>query len=593
MVSSSGNGLPVFALDFVRLETDTSPGAPLLARVDQTVDLKAIAPIIDAEFALEIVEEQYDACLDFMYSHPMWERIRTGAGLRELLGYVLESRHYLHAAASRMAPGVAAGWPTLGTTHALAEHAVEEADHAIFFENGLELLGCDGNAVRAARPAPATLEWIQLMRGLASRGPLVAGLCSGLMESSGADKNSIRGWHERVVELGLLSQDVVDAFYEHIKLDMELGHGANWREVIEHEAPLAPAHLAQALNAVCTVAEMLYRWFEMLRRGLVADVVALTSQLTASLPGGSLGTSDFAFAGSPVWSAEVLHKLTYGADEPEGARAAIALAYHFDDRVKGAELGSDLTDRSAELLRAAASARPEAGAEPEQVASEWRCAIEGHRLWSAMTDKPTFALVYGWLLENYHYLVVSPRHVAAAVAACPDRVLRDLLVEHLADEAEHGEILLNGLTSVEHPVAPDRCRPLPTTVAFIAYLKELGALDWKAYCVALGFLQFTLTGSDTRPGRFYEAVVAGCPRAQPLVNAMSEHDRVDQAEGHGEKMRQLLSALQERHEITEETFARAAVLPQLAWSFLDGIRTHYGQGEAAIAQRIGWFASRV
>jgi hypothetical protein len=180
------------------------------------------------------------------------------------------------------------------------------------------------------------------------------------------------------------------------------------------------------------------------------------------------------------------------------------------------------------------------------------------------------------------------------VAACPDRVVRDLLVEHLADEAEHGAILLKGLTSVGHAVAPDLCRPLPTTVAFVAYLKELGALDWRAYCVALGFLQLTLSGSDARPhGRFYEAVAAGCPDAKPLLDAMREHDRVDQAGGHGEKMSRLLSALHERHELTEETFARAAVLPQLAWSFLDGIRTHYGHGEAALAQRIGWFASRV
>jgi pyrroloquinoline quinone (PQQ) biosynthesis protein C len=572
-------------LDNLVVVPDTRLEQRLVERVAESLDLAAVAEHLPAEVAIEIVGEQYEACMDFMYSHPVWERFRAGECERAMLAYLLESRHYLHAAASRMAPGPS-GAHRVGAARALAEHVVEEADHAVFFENGLSELGCDPSVMAGCRPSPVTLEWIYVMRALAARDPLVAGVCSGLMESTAADKDVIRGWHKMIVDNGLLTQRATDAIFEHIKLDMELGHGGNWQEVIEVEAPVCTTRLHEALNGACTVAEMLFRWFGVLDSGLSGDAVWIAPSIQVGPRPSPLDAVDPAFNGLPVWPAEILHQVTYGADAPAGARAALALAYHFDARVTQ---GSDALLEAANSIPRVDGRNDEASL--ETITKAWLSTIEGHRLWQQL-ERGSFPLIYGWLLENHHYLSAAVRHVAAAIAACPDPLIREVLVKHLDDEAHHADILRKGLDACVPDVRPADSRPLPTTAAFLGCLRDIAAADWKAYCLAIAFLQFTLSPGDPRHDGFYESALASCPEAKPLIEAIRGHDRVDIGGCHEEDIRRLLKLLDDRHEVDPTSIARASVIPQLAWSFLDGIRTHFVHGEVAIAQRLGWAAAR-
>jgi pyrroloquinoline quinone (PQQ) biosynthesis protein C len=587
------NGGPVasYRLDRLALAPGAAPGEELLRRVAATLDLSAVAESFPAEVATEVIWEQYEACLDYAYSHPVWRRFRSGEGVRGIHAYLLESRHYLHAAASRMAPGPAGSWRNLPATLHLVEHVVEEADHAIFFENGLAELGCDRAALAACRPSPVTLEWIYLMRSLAARDPLIAGVCSGLMESSAADKGVIMGWHDMVVENGLMPEPVMTAIFEHIKLDMELGHGGNWRDVVEAESPVTASRLSDCLNAVCAVSEMLYRWFDSLEGGLSAEAVALAAEIGVSPREGPLAGVDPMFNGVPVWPAEVLHHAAHGGDEPPGSREAVALAYHYDSRaITAGRVAPELAGAAACITGLAAE--PGAAGGLEALARCWLVAIDGHRLWADMADDAVpESLIYGWLLENYHYLASAAWHVSAAVASTPDWDVRMKLVEHLEDEAEHGEILKRGLLAVDVPLELETSRPLPTTIAFVGCLHELGRQDWKAYALTIGFLQFSLTPGDSRHEDFYRTAAAAAPAAEPLLAAMRNHDTVDASEGHEGKIRDLLETIESRHRVGEESIARAAVAVQLGWSFLDGIRTHYSNGPAAVAQRAGWTAA--
>jgi pyrroloquinoline quinone (PQQ) biosynthesis protein C len=573
-------------VDTVAVSPARSSGHPLLRRVAESLDLGRVADGFGSELAIEIVGDQYAACMDYMYSHPVWAGFRRGDNRRAVAAYLLESRQYLHAAASRMAPGPARS-RSATTARVLAEHVVEEADHAVFFENGLAELGCNRATIQACRPAPCTFEWVHLMRSFAGKGALTAGVCSGLMESTAADKQAVTGWHSMVVENGLLPQAAVTAIYEHIKLDMELGHGGNWREVIESEAPIPARELHAALNAVCTVSEMLYRWFGSLESGLSSEAIELAKVVTARPPDPPLGSIDATFNALPVWPAEVLHQAFYGAEEPEGARSVVALAYHYDDRVAEIDPGLDDFQRAAASMPRERSADGEP-ASLEGTARSWMPAIEGHRLWSELTESPSVPLVFGWILENYHYLSAAVGHVSAAIAACPDPQVREVLVRHLEDEANHGEILRRGLESSQPDVDADASRPLPTTVAFLGCLHDLATSDWKAYCVALGFLQFSLSPGDSRHQGFYGALVGRCPEARALADAMRSHDSIDISDDHEASVRRLLELVESRHAVDRVSIGRASLVPQLAWSFLDGIRTHYCNGHLAVAQRLGW-----
>lgn len=221
------DGQPRIMLDRALLKTSDKLDPHFVAKVVESLNLSSIAETLPESVCAQLIEEQYQVCLDHIYSHPVWAAFRAGERRDAVLAYLLETRHYLHAAASRMAPGVASGWRDGPLLRLLASHVVEEADHAKFYEESLSAIGCAPELIGALRPSPITLEWICLMRSLAARDPLIAGVCSGLMESSAADHANVEGWHHMLVQNGLLSKPAVDAIYQHVNTDIELGHGQN------------------------------------------------------------------------------------------------------------------------------------------------------------------------------------------------------------------------------------------------------------------------------------------------------------------------------------------------------------------------------
>ncbi|MEW9528643.1 hypothetical protein [Microbispora sp. NPDC049125] len=592
-------GDPALLLDRAEIPAEAACGAELLDRIRATLVTGAADATLTVEEAQAIVLGQYEACLEFIYSHPSWSRVRAGEATRFLHAYLLENRHYLAAAPFRMATGVG-GSPRPDALNELqARHVVEEADHDTYFENGLAAIGCDRALVRAARPWPATVEWIHLMRTVADSGPLPAALCSGLLEFTAGNRTAVAGWHEHVAAGGQVSADAMAAIFEHVKTDLGLGHGSNWKEAIEVAGLVTATQLADSLNEITLVAEAIVRWLDSLDEGLSGDLVGVMPELTrdaAAVPALLGGEAD----GLPVWPAEILHLAAHGDPSlTTGMRAALATAFAY---------GEGVIERTAPVEQAAGRlAGPYAhqpvdggGAALEKLVGEWMRAIDGHRLWTEMTERPTLPLVYGWLVENHHYVAAIWQHCGAGIAACPDPRLRALLVHHLEEEFEHGAMFREGIDKARGgdfgglPVA--HMRPLPTTRSFTGMLRGLAQRDWKAYVLGVAYLQLTLRAEGDGPAArhvsFYEAVTGRLPEARPLLDVMRRHDAEDTDLGHAHDVRQMLDLLSE-HSIGPDTLASAALVPQLTWSFLDGIRCHYAHGPAAVVQRAGWHTDAV
>ncbi|OIK29557.1 hypothetical protein VT52_000390 [Streptomyces malaysiense] len=591
-------------MDSVELPLTAAGNSSLLTTLLRPLGLGPGDRCFPAAEAGQLVEAQYRASLEFVYGHPVWRRIRAARGTdgaAPVLAYLLESRHYLAAAPFRMAGGITDALRPGALIRLQAHHVVEEADHDTYFENGLAALGLPRDLVREARPAPVTVEWIHLMRTVAAYGPLAAALCSGLLEYTAGDRESVAGWHTMLVDQGVLSREAVDAIFEHVQTDLGLGHGSNWRHALEAAGVVPAAELADWLNAVSLVAEMIVRWLETCTEGLSATVVEAAPGLALDGPVRTLGGEA---DGLPVWPAEIYDSVTHGPRSPRpGVRRTLALAYAFSGRATGREPAAegagptpataarDLTTRTARDWDGGTSA-----ADLEKLVEGWMTAIDGHRLWRRLTEDPTLPLVHGWMVENYHYVAGIWQHAGAAVAACPDPVIRAELVKHLTEEFNHGKMFLRGIERARgnrYPGLPtDRMRPLPTTVAFVGTLRELGGRDWKAYVIALAYLQLSLTAADggvhARHDGFYRTVFDRCPGAEAMVAAMRRHDDEDTRLGHGDDTRVLLDLLTTRHRVDRESVAAAALVPQLTWSFLDGILQHYRHGEAAIVQRAGW-----
>ena len=72
---------------------------------------------------------------------------------------------------------------------------------------------------------------------------------------------------------------------------------------------------------------------------------------------------------------------------------------------------------------------------------------------------------------------------------------------------------------------------------------------------------------------------------------MAAHDELDDELGHDQRPSLNIEYLLARGDVGRDSVARAAMLPSLAWSFLDGIRQHYCTGKDAVLQRQAWSAT--
>lgn len=578
-----------FVLDEVYLPASHPPNKRLTDRVASSLNLTCLGPVVPVSIAEQLVSDQYATCISSIEDHCFWSELETGTNRVSIFAYLLETRHYLHAAPWRMAPAVARGRDNGPLVRLQAKHLLEEADHARFFERALALLGIPIAVTRRLRPAPVTIEWIHLMRALAARGPLVSSLCSGLLESTALDRSQVRRWHDMLIERQLLPADVVKAIQQHVDIDESLGHGDTWRIALNCADTIPTPVLVEGLNGITAVAEMIVRWLDSLRSGMIGHLVPLLARGRPTVSRGS--RLDSVFSGSPVWHAEILHQLTYGGSEGGAASALLAAAFH------GFSSGTTARGRFV-ASRANATRRRLAVAVSHLVypstlsVRPWLRTIDGHRLWTEMLQERSTWLIWGWVAENFHYIDSASRHVAAAIAACTDPKIRAELLIHLAEEIDHARLLRKPLDEYNPRIEIEACRPLPTTQAFIGYLTDLASTDWHAYILAIAFLQLTLTQNSKRHTTFYR--LAGRHTGQAalhLLAAMRRHDRIDGELDHGASIVRILRLLHARHKVVHASIERAALVAQLAWSFLDGIRAQYRNGPATVAQRIGWVAN--
>lgn len=589
-------------LDRFEFSIDELSVTPALTEKSRrSLDVSELGEIIPPETMKGILSEQFSAASEYVYGHPIWQSMREGS-VESLRAYLLETRHYLAAAASRMSPSIGQGIGLSPLVLLLSRHFLEEWDHAKFFGRALELVGCDPAFSSLARPLPATLEWIHATRAIGFKSGLSAAVCSGFMEYSSTETEAVRSWHAMLVESGLLSEAANAAIFEHVETDLEFGHSDNWHHAVEVVGPLTAVAAAELLNDVSTIAEAIYRWLSALRDGCASSIVlsiqVMTEQGVTLAPVEADVPEVAAFRGLPVWPSSVLSAVN-GTSSVRGAgRVILSAAYAFGEH--RARLSTFDNEFPKKIAWAVSSLAPDVADVKRDVlslsllAASWLRAIDGHDLWRMMVEEPTDGLIGGYMLENYHYLASASRHIGAAISACPDATLRRQLILHFEDELEHCSIIKSKIEKELGICDINILRPLPTTVSFVGYLETIGRIDWKAYIIISAFLQSSLTECrvDRRNSSFYEAVMSRCSKqAAATLCSLWQHDEIDAELGHDDRPSERLAALLKVGDVPTDSINQAAVAPTLAWGFLDGILQHYRHGLGAVTQRLGWTAS--
>lgn len=199
-------------------------------------------------------------------------------------------------------------------------------------------------------------------------------------------------------------------------------------------------------------------------------------------------------------------------------------------------------------------------------------------------------LLLGWGVEFYHYVESANEHMAASVAHCRhDPQLRRWLAEHYAEEYNHSEIFLKGLTSCGLDARQVKsASPLPSTRALINYLTELASSDTLAYTATFGVMQAE-GENTTRNGinQLYDRLIASYPTAAGLFEAVRKHALIDVELDHQELVVERLCVRKTRMDPVDAQRIVTAVVDTVEHFilFFEGIYDYYLKPGVIIPRR--------
>ncbi len=115
----------IFLIDKLEVLDDDIVKWKFFKKLTNNLAITKSKKFISADEAIEKVTNQYDSCLELMFSHQLWEDIREGKK-EVILSYIIETSHYLAAASHRMASGVNSHYNCDNFfIHMLSEHTIE------------------------------------------------------------------------------------------------------------------------------------------------------------------------------------------------------------------------------------------------------------------------------------------------------------------------------------------------------------------------------------------------------------------------------------------------------------------------------------
>jgi len=196
-----------------------------------------------------------------LFSHPLWEFLRTGKATRsQFVGWLIESYHFIEGVNDRLALNIAECAD--GKLKPLfIRHYVEEYDHSGFFITALGALGYDAELVESTRPLPATIAVLNHMRHCARRGPLEYAVCSSFLESTGGDRTSGLAFLGRVEKHYTADRpQVIKPLVSHIRLDEAYGHNDMLERVCSQAGRITRARASEAIGLGALFIETMELW---------------------------------------------------------------------------------------------------------------------------------------------------------------------------------------------------------------------------------------------------------------------------------------------------------------------------------------------
>ncbi|MCU7369263.1 hypothetical protein N5E15_22055 [Pantoea stewartii] len=166
----------------------------------------------------------------------------------------------------------------------------------------------------------------------------------------------------------------------------------------------------------------------------------------------------------------------------------------------------------------------------------WRKHINNQPFWNRVhSGRCTKKEIQGWGIEFYHYVESANEYMANGVAYCRESIdIRQKLSAQYAEEADHGQIFLDGLE--EDGLRPDlviNAMPLPSTRALINFLNETAMESTLVYASVFALMQSD--GKDFNIetlNSYYDGLITDYPFAKGQFSAYLKHASIDARLGH-------------------------------------------------------------
>lgn len=221
----------------------------------------------------------------------------------------------------------------------------------------------------------------------------------------------------------------------------------------------------------------------------------------------------------------------------------------------------------------------------------WRRHIDSQPCWQSVhAGRCTERQILGWGIEFYHYVDAANEYMAYGVAYCRESIdIRQKIAAQYAEEADHGEIFLQGLAEDGLPAERvANAYPLPSTRALINYLNEAAMENSLVYTAIFSLMQsdgenFNKEGLSD----YYSHLISLYPFARGMFGAFLKHASIDAQLGHQSSLFENLYANNEiiSSRDVQHTFTTIRQLVNYFILYYEYIFDYYGEESAQLPRR--------
>jgi pyrroloquinoline quinone (PQQ) biosynthesis protein C len=165
-----------------------------------------------------------------------------------LVGWLLEMYHYIKDFPNAIDAALRCAPPALQPVY--RRYRNEESGHEVFVLRSLMRLGLSEDEVRNSVPLVSTRSIGLLMKELFEKEPVALLIVAALVEAQEFDSQAIAGFKDELVAHYGVTKDALDPYFEHQKIDVNLGHAQLLDEHVAWLDELGGDRLDQVIDGV-------------------------------------------------------------------------------------------------------------------------------------------------------------------------------------------------------------------------------------------------------------------------------------------------------------------------------------------------------